>query len=203
MNMPPPTGTPTQAPPPKEPWHTNRWKLAAAAGVLGLLLGFGMSSPDRAAADRDIREAKKSAAEIIEDAEATQRDLLGDVDAQRDNAVAERDSARREAAALTKTRDRITGQVATLKRDLGKLTAERRSSTFEGDGIYLVGSDIKAGTYKAPAMPGCYYALLSGTTGSFDDIISNNNVDGPVVLEVSSSAEALQVTGCSTFTMVR
>jgi predicted nucleotide-binding protein len=68
-----------------------------------------------------------------------------------------------------------------------------------GDGVYLVGSDIQPGTYRtagpADAKHGsCYYALLSTT--NTQDIITNNNVNGPAVITVGPDVKAVHFSGC-------
>ncbi|MFF2774566.1 hypothetical protein ACFVU3_06625 [Streptomyces sp. NPDC058052] len=53
---------------------------------------------------------------------------------------------------------------------------------FAGDGEYLVGEDIRAGTYKTTGPDGsfgCYWARLKDASGEFDAIIANNNLQGP------------------------
>lgn len=49
---------------------------------------------------------------------------------------------------------------------------------IHGDGVFLVPTEVKPGTYRAtvPADSfGCYWERLKGTSGSFDDIIANGN----------------------------
>ncbi|WP_406423291.1 hypothetical protein OH809_06495 [Streptomyces sp. NBC_00873] len=56
------------------------------------------------------------------------------------------------------------------------------ATSFGGDGEYLVGEDIKAGTYKTAGSDGsfgCYWARLKDASGEFDAIIANNNLKGP------------------------
>ncbi|WP_455360488.1 hypothetical protein [Streptomyces sp. SYSU K21746] len=56
------------------------------------------------------------------------------------------------------------------------------AASFAGDGQYLVGEDIKPGTYKtagADGSFGCYWARLKDASGEFDAIIANNNLKGP------------------------
>lgn len=49
------------------------------------------------------------------------------------------------------------------------------------DGMYKVGVDIDAGEYKITAgTSGCYFAVLSSSNGTLDDIISNQNLDAGV-----------------------
>jgi predicted nucleotide-binding protein len=72
-------------------------------------------------------------------------------------------------------------------------------SSVGGDGVYLVGPDIQPGTYRtagpADARRGtCYYALLSST--NTQDIITNNNVNGPAVITIEPDVKAVHFSGC-------
>ncbi|MFB8117818.1 hypothetical protein ACFC51_18210 [Streptomyces sp. NPDC055962] len=54
-------------------------------------------------------------------------------------------------------------------------------TTVEGDGEYLVGEDMKAGTCKTAGSDGgfgCYWERASNASGEFDAIIANGNLDG-------------------------
>ncbi|GGO19474.1 hypothetical protein GCM10010116_39130 [Microbispora rosea subsp. aerata] len=56
------------------------------------------------------------------------------------------------------------------------------ATTIAGDGQYLVGEDIKPGTYKTMGTDGgfaCYWARLRNATGEFSAIIANDNITGP------------------------
>ncbi|WP_432923535.1 hypothetical protein ACQPZZ_26830 [Microbispora sp. CA-135349] len=56
------------------------------------------------------------------------------------------------------------------------------ATTMAGDGQYLVGEDIKPGTYKTAGTDGgfaCYWARLRNATGEFSAIIANDNITGP------------------------
>ncbi|MCX4562319.1 hypothetical protein OHA02_39820 [Streptomyces phaeochromogenes] len=80
-------------------------------------------------------------------------------------------------------------------------------ATIPGDGTFVVGDDIKAGTYKTAGaedsvIPNCYWARLKGTSGDFEDIITNGNVKGPTTVTISSSDGAFQSTGCQTWKKV-
>ncbi|MFD4256305.1 hypothetical protein ACFWR9_01405 [Streptomyces sp. NPDC058534] len=55
------------------------------------------------------------------------------------------------------------------------------ATTFSGDGEYLVGEDIKAGTYKTAGPEGewgCYWERAKDASGEFGSIIANNNLEG-------------------------
>ena len=71
-------------------------------------------------------------------------------------------------------------------------------STMSGDGVFVVGMDIKPGTYHTTGAVGggggdCYYALLSSTNTS--DIIDNNNVTGPATITVGPGVKAVDTSG--------
>ncbi len=70
-------------------------------------------------------------------------------------------------------------------------------ATMGGDGVFVVGLDIKPGVYRTagPAAGGSgYYALLSSTKTS--DIIDNNNVAGPATIMVGPGVKAVSVSNC-------
>ncbi|TPQ24016.1 hypothetical protein FGD71_001080 [Streptomyces sporangiiformans] len=55
-------------------------------------------------------------------------------------------------------------------------------SSFSGEGEYLVGEDIKPGTYKSAGPEdefGCYWERAKDASGEFGSIITNNNLQGP------------------------
>ncbi|MFN6544476.1 hypothetical protein [Mycolicibacterium nivoides] len=66
-----------------------------------------------------------------------------------------------------------------------------------GDGLYLVGSEIQPGTYRTAGAEGCYYAALRGLSGGNSDIRTNQNTDGPAVVEILSSDVGFQVKRCA------
>ncbi|MCX5295838.1 hypothetical protein OG898_04960 [Streptomyces sp. NBC_00193] len=56
------------------------------------------------------------------------------------------------------------------------------ATRFAGNGEYLVGEDIKPGTYKTDGPAGsfgCYWERAKDSSGEFDSIIANNNLAGP------------------------
>ncbi|WP_019073257.1 hypothetical protein [Streptomyces hokutonensis] len=70
-----------------------------------------------------------------------------------------------------------------------------------GDGTYVVGSDIKPGTYSTKGPQGglitsCYWARLSSTSGEVKDIIANNATSGRTTVTISASDKAFTTTGC-------
>jgi hypothetical protein len=73
-------------------------------------------------------------------------------------------------------------------------------------GVYIVGQDIRRGTYHTTGATGgnsgdCYIATLSGTnTSDVNDIIDNDNVTGPDTITVGGNVKAVQVSGCNVWT---
>jgi hypothetical protein len=80
-------------------------------------------------------------------------------------------------------------------------------SSFPGEGQYLVGEDIKPGTYRTAGpeedsiIPNCYWARLKNASGEFDAIIANDNIQGQGRVTVNKG-EYFKTTGCQTWKKV-
>jgi hypothetical protein len=109
--------------------------------------------------------------------------------------VAQNNASTAEASAAAKYKADEAKVASTLRRLQtieGKITATRISA----DGVYVVGRDIKPGTYHTAGDgqtggASCYYALLNSTNTS--DISDNNNFDGPETVSVTHGA--FQISG--------
>ncbi len=85
-----------------------------------------------------------------------------------------------------------------------------KATEFSGDGMYMVGVDIKPGTYKAKGRSAShlgilvdgYWERLRGATGEFDDIIANGNANanGNAVVEIKSSDKFFSTNGMDIWT---
>jgi chaperonin cofactor prefoldin len=98
-----------------------------------------------------------------------------------------------QAATLKQQQATLAQQQQSVKAQMGELQA----SQLSGDGVYVVGKDIKAGVYHTngsgnTGADDCYYATLNSTDTS--NIADNNNFDGPETVDVSS-AYAFQISG--------
>ncbi|MFH9550049.1 hypothetical protein [Streptomyces sp. NPDC017435] len=85
------------------------------------------------------------------------------------------EAARGEAAPAPTVTETVTAQPK-------KAEPVGPATTFSGEGEYLVGEDIKAGTYKTAGPEGefgCYWERAKNAGGEFDSIIANNNLEGP------------------------
>jgi hypothetical protein len=77
-------------------------------------------------------------------------------------------------------------------------------ATSFGVGTHLVGVDIAPGVYRTDGGEGCLWQRLSGLTGDLDDILANDRVDGPVVVEILDTDVAFQSDDdCGTWTLMQ
>ncbi|MCT7351309.1 hypothetical protein N4P33_03880 [Streptomyces sp. 15-116A] len=142
-----------------------------AAVVLGLVIGGVIGSS--AASDPDGGASPSAAATVTETVtESPPEAGSGTADASEEEAAPDRTEASRGSA-----------------------------DEIPGDGTFVVGEDIEPGTYRTSgpddaAIPSCYWARLSGTSGELDEIIANGNTEGPTTVTISASDEAFQTSGC-------
>ncbi|MER7112303.1 hypothetical protein [Streptomyces sp. NPDC000229] len=82
-------------------------------------------------------------------------------------------------------------------------TAKATAQEIPGDGTFLVGQEVRPGTYRsagpADALTDCYWARLKGTTGDFSQIIANGAGKGPATVTVLATDKAFQTSGCQTW----
>lgn len=77
------------------------------------------------------------------------------------------------------------------------------ANSITQDGTYVVGKDIKAGTWHTDGQSdagGCYWERDRNLDGDLDSIISNNNITGPSTVSVHHGDAAFQVSGGCTWT---
>lgn len=93
--------------------------------------------------------------------------------------------------------DRREKKLDRREEDISAAEVAVEEGTIPGTGILLVGEDIQPGTYRGDGSSGyCYWARLSGTSGSFDDIIANGNPGGPTVVTIAESDVAFETSDC-------
>ena len=102
--------------------------------------------------------------------------------------------------ALSQQETTLKQQEKTVAAEMGQLQA----SQISGDGVYVVGKDIKAGVYHTSGSGNtgqndCYFATLNSTDTT--NIADNNNFDGAETVDVSS-AYAFEVNGPCTWVRV-
>jgi hypothetical protein len=74
------------------------------------------------------------------------------------------------------------------------LSAVIRPGSEIPDGMFIVGKDIKPGTYRTTGS--CYWARLSGFGGELDDIIANDNTSGSGIVEIARGDTGFESSGC-------
>lgn len=79
--------------------------------------------------------------------------------------------------------------------------------TITDEGVLLVGTDVKAGTYRTtvPAdSNNCYYARLRDLKNNVDSIVANGNFNpgDKVTVTIARSDKAFEVNGCGTWKRV-
>ena len=90
----------------------------------------------------------------------------------------------------------------------GSTTAAGSNFERGKDGTYIVGAanGVAPGTYQTSSVTSysCYWARLSGLTGSFDEILANEIVPrgGVATVQVLATDKALKVQGCGKWTLV-
>lgn len=69
------------------------------------------------------------------------------------------------------------------------------------DGMWRVGVDILAGTYRSAETGGCYWERLSGFSGDLGEIIANDNARGPAVVTIGASDLGFTSRRCGTWVL--
>lgn len=206
----------------KPRWFKRTWFVATVAGLLGIGVGAAsMSTQDVtqtpeyqavAAEQEDTasalsgkeQELAASQAEVAElqvkltELQTKLTDVEGTIPA-REQAVTTKEAQlkTREAAVTASEKD-----VRKREKAVGIIEREIEANTIPGDGIFQVGKDMKAGTYRTSGSSGCYYAVLSGLGGALSDIVDNNNIDGPAIVRLSSG-RYFEVHNCAEWVLQR
>ncbi|GGL80340.1 hypothetical protein [Glutamicibacter protophormiae] len=164
----------------------KRWGLilgsASAIAALGGGVFWGMNIPDPKESEEYIALSDTTTAVFAE------RDKLSSELNELKSGLAEREGELEQqgkdldarSTKLDERDEKLAGAeaaVAAREKAVGKIEVEQEENSVS-DGIWTVGTDIKAGTYRAKEAVGsnCYWAVLkSGTNG--DDIV-NNGIPG-------------------------
>lgn len=76
-------------------------------------------------------------------------------------------------------------------------------ATSFGEGRFVVGTDIAAGTYRTAGKSGhldCYWERLRDTSGGTESIIANSLAPGPATVTIDRTDGAFQTRWCRTWT---
>ncbi|MEU0914535.1 hypothetical protein [Streptomyces althioticus] len=150
-----PFGLGTPVGPGRPAANRRRWLKYGSVALVSLLMGVGIGTSSGSA------ETGKATA-------------AGTKDASRPTATVTETAEAEPAPTVTET------ETVTAK---PKKTEEPGpATTFSGEGEYLVGGDIKPGTYKSAGSDGsfgCYWERAKDASGEVGSNIANNILDGP------------------------
>ncbi|MCX5558254.1 hypothetical protein [Streptomyces sp. NBC_00038] len=109
--------------------------------------------------------------------------------------------------AETVTATATTGPVTGAESAASDSTGAGPADEFSGDGTFVVGKDIVAGTYNSAGPQGglvsyCSWERLSGTSGEVGDIIAANATKGRTTVTIASTDKAFTTTGCKSWQKV-
>lgn len=157
------------------------WLIPTIVGVIALLIGIGIGA---AGGSADESKPKPPAVKSASGLTAAQ------LDAQEKQLQA----AREELSART-------DEIDVRERAVAQAEQKAKANTIDGDGVYAVGDDIKAGTWKnADRGPNCYWSINSDPNG--ENIVSNGNGGGPQTLTVKKGQYLELMNDCGTWNKI-
>jgi len=76
---------------------------------------------------------------------------------------------------------------------------EKKKAAFDGDGNFVVGSDIKPGTYRTSGNTDgmCYWERAKDAEHKMDSILANDNVTGTSYVTIKASDKLFKSSGCA------
>ena len=168
--LPPPPQAPKPAPPPI--W--KRWWFWAGAFVI--VIAVGAVAGGSGSGENDTAAAESPSPTVEESPSPTEAESPS--------------PAEEESTSATETASPEPAGEPTEE-------PEPAGNTF-GDGTWVVGSDIKPGTYRAAdAGNGCYWQRLKNFSGSFGAIIANGNgIGGPLIVTIEKTDEGFSSEDC-------
>lgn len=195
----------------KPTFWRRRWVQLTGVGIAGLVIGSAGASSSTNTHSGELKTANAKVASLSGELSTTKSTLaatqqrLSAAQSASTNAVqaataqvrAQDAATRHQLAARKAALDARQSKLAALQAKVSGQVAAYNANSIPGDGEFLVGRQVKPGIYQAAASPGCYWARLSSL--NTQDIIDNNNVDGPTTVQILASDTAFQTQGCATF----
>jgi hypothetical protein len=186
-------------------WRRSAVQLGAVSILMVLAVGGAVAAtavlaagpaptetPEYINLERSYREAQRALADAEAQVTAVEAGIPG-----REKAVADAEAAvaQREADVASAEAD-----VADREKAVGIVEDEIAANTISGEGVYEVGRDMRPGTYRAADNAGCYWQISTDPNG--DDIVSNDNVDGPAIVSVRAG-QYFTSSGCGDWVLDR
>ena len=177
------------------PRNLGKWTAVVVASLVALIIGVaigmaagGEDSSSTAASATDPETVTVTGPTSTE----TMTETVSATKAEREE-LKQRAQVIAARAAEVKAREReVREDARALQRRIG--VVER--SKF-GDGIFIVGKEVKPGTYRSRGGGSCYWARLSGFGGS--DIIVNGGFNRNQIVTISSSDRGFESRSCGTW----
>ncbi|WP_225850626.1 hypothetical protein [Streptomyces sp. HPF1205] len=172
---------PPATPPARKPWRSRTWFTHGAVALVALGLGAGLAGGGKAG------DAQAASPEPT----ATRPTVSADA------------GSRTAAPAPAVTTAEPTTQTREPKPTTTPPPKPVAAPEVSGDGEYLVGQDMKPGTYKTsgPADGLCYWERDKDSSGEFDSIIANGTPTGTGRVTVKKG-EVFKTQGCEDWTKV-
>jgi hypothetical protein len=89
-----------------------------------------------------------------------------------------------------------TNGCPTWTKDLSQVTESR---TRFGEGTFIVGTDLRPGTYRNTGGEFCYWARLRDFRGQLSSIISNDLASRRTIVTIRSTDQGFESSGCGTW----
>lgn len=162
------TQQPPQMPPvaPRQPWWKRLWVVAAAAAIIGILIGTAGASGNKKVADAKTVTATATTTSV---------------------------SVSVQPAATKTLRPTVVKTIATHTRT-ATVTYTPAPKPAINDGTYQVGRDIRPGTFRTSGGSQCYWQVSSDPNG--DNILSNDNITGPAIVQLNDGQYFNTSGGC-------
>jgi hypothetical protein len=179
---------------------------------LGLLLGMviGVAAADDQAAVDDLTQQVTLLEKQATDAEQVAADVRTEADAEISSAHADAlaqvttENAARQAQ-LDARAVELDGREAGLaqrEEAVNVLEQQAADGSIPGDGVYLVGTEVAPGTYRAASPDDCYWERRSGLSGEFSDLITNGIGAGDATVTIKASDVAFSAQRCGTWARI-
>ncbi|MFE7564994.1 hypothetical protein [Kitasatospora sp. NPDC057500] len=100
-----------------------------------------------------------------------------------------------------------TGAGTAAKPEAGAAAPAEPADTIDGSGTFLVGTDIRPGTYRTAGPGGgsmgmCYWERARAADGDLGSIIANENLMGQGVVTIKKSDVVFKTQGCQPWTKI-
>lgn len=167
----------------------RRWVMALVVGIIALLIGFAMGESS----------AKQEARAQIDDLWAENYDLRNELDDRDSQIEALRQQLQGETGSSSSPPQASPADPYSLDPwwDFGSNAAGTEG--FPGDGVYMVGFSIEAGTYATGGREGCLWTRVTGDY-SIEDVSGIGETATEVVIDPSDLA--FMTSGCEDWVRV-